>query len=266
MQPASPMSRQPSSNDWRVALAVVEPGGWTCRRARRDASVAARQRCYCPATVLHDFGVSPAAQEVLTSLAGVPVVDTHEHLRPPASLGPPMTPGRLLRRSYLTRNLRVSDGSPNGVEPNLESPSKAASLVRRVTVHRTRPASVPALPLADARPCRTLRSRGSRAERAHLERPVRGAAAAFQQHGSLLEGLDRANIEAVVWDPFWNTGQWQTEDAPSPPVVPDSTRASLPFTRTRPITMATMSFATGRLSSGWTLPAWLTSKPSSSAS
>ena len=82
--------------------------------------MAARQRCYCPATVLHDFAVAPAAQEVLTSLAGVPVVDTHEHLRPPASLGLPMTPGRLLRRSYLTRNLRVSDGSPNGVGPNLE--------------------------------------------------------------------------------------------------------------------------------------------------
>lgn len=34
----------------------------------------------------------------------------------------------------------------------------------------------------------------------------------YGDSGWLSEGLDRTNIGAVIWDPFWNTGQWQTED------------------------------------------------------
>ena len=144
-------------------------------------------------------------------MAATPVVDTHEHLRPPDALTLPMTPGRLLRRSYLVRSLRVSDGSPNGVGPNLEVDLDSATWETMAPI--------------------VGRLRGSAyyrwlmvglADLYDLDEPVLtsstwmalsdGLPARYGTKGWLSQGLDRAGIEAVIWDPFWHTGEWRHED------------------------------------------------------
>jgi hypothetical protein len=156
------------------------------------------------------FGPS-AAREIWLHMAATPVVDTHEHLRPPEALTLPMTPGRLLRRSYLVRSLRVSDGSPNGVGPNLEVDlehatwQKVAPVVRRLrgsAYYRWLMAGLTAL-YDLAEPGLTSDTWDALSDLL----PER-----YGTDGWLTEGLDRAGIEAVIWDPFWKTGEWRTED------------------------------------------------------
>ena len=156
------------------------------------------------------FRPSPA-RDVWLHMAATPVVDTHEHLRPPESLTLPLTPGRLLRRTYLVRSLRVRDGSPNGVGPNLELDldnatwETIAPIVGRLrgsAYYRWLMVGLADLYDLDE-PALTVATWDALSDRL----PAR-----YGTEGWLSQGLDRAGIEAVIWDPFWRTGEWRTED------------------------------------------------------
>ena len=152
-----------------------------------------------------------AAADLWDHAASLPIVDTHEHLRPPSSLALPMTPGRLLATSYLTRNLRVSDGSPNGEGSRLEVDLETATWATMEPFVRS---------VSSTAYYRWL-MRGL-AALYDLEEPALTAAtwdrlsdelpARYGDAGWLSAGLDRAGIEAVIWDPFWHPGQWWSED------------------------------------------------------
>jgi len=145
-------------------------------------------------------------------MAGMGVVDTHEHLRPGDALQLPMTVGRLLRRSYLVRNLRVSDGSPNGVGPNLEVALDGAtwSDVAPIVPHLRAASYYRWLMrgLADLYDLPRAELDAETWEQLSDLLPVRYGTA-----GWLADGLDRAGITSVIWDPFWHPGQWSSEDA-----------------------------------------------------
>ena len=152
-----------------------------------------------------------AAADLWEHAASLPIVDTHEHLKPPSALALPMTPGRLLAHSYLTRNLRVSDGSPNGEGPLLEVDLE----------HATWATIEPFVRSVSSTSYYRWLMRGL-AALYDLEEP-RLTAATWDQLSDLLperygddgwlaEGMDRAGIEAVIWDPFWHCGQWWSED------------------------------------------------------
>lgn len=152
-----------------------------------------------------------AAADLWAHATRLPVVDTHEHLRPPSALSLPMTPGRLLATSYLTRNLRVSDGSPNGEGANLEVDLETATwstiepYVRSVSstsYYRWLMRGLAALYDLEE-----PRLTSSTWDRLSDELPAR-----YGDTGWLSAGLDRAGIEAVIWDPFWHPGQWWSED------------------------------------------------------
>ncbi len=161
------------------------------------------------------FPPSPAA-EVWEVLERTAVVDTHEHLRPTEALSLPMTPGRLLRRSYLVRSLRRADGSPNGVGPNLEVDLDQATWA---TV-------APLVPRLRTSAYYRWLMRGL-ADLYDLPRAELDAAtwdqlsdalpARYADPAHLSAGLDRSGIRAVVWDPFWHTGQWWS---PDPRLIP----------------------------------------------
>lgn len=156
------------------------------------------------------FSPSPAA-DLWDVLCRTPVVDTHEHLRPTDALSLPMSPGRLLRRSYLVRSLRRADGSPNGVGPDLEVDLEHATwetVAPFVPKLRTSAyyrwlmrglADLYELPRADL-------DAGTWDQLSDLL-PVR-----YADPSHLSSGLDRSGIGAVIWDPFWHTGQWWSDD------------------------------------------------------
>jgi hypothetical protein len=152
-----------------------------------------------------------AAADLWEHASGLPVVDTHEHLRPPSALSLPMTPGRLLATSYLTRNLRVSDGSPNGEGANLEVNLETATwstiepYVRSVS--STSYYHWLMRGLAALYDLEEPRLTASTWDRLSDELPAR-----YGDAGWLSAGMDRAGIEAVIWDPFWHPGQWWAED------------------------------------------------------
>ena len=152
-----------------------------------------------------------AAADLWEHAFRLPVVDTHEHLRPPSALSLPMTPGRLLATSYLTRNLRVSDGSPNGEGANLEVDLETATwstiepYVRSVS--STSYYRWLMRGLATLYDLEEPRLTAATWDRLSDELPAR-----YGDSGWLSTGMDRAGIEAVIWDPFWHPGQWWSED------------------------------------------------------
>lgn len=161
------------------------------------------------------FPPSPAA-ELWRVLERAAVVDTHEHLRPPEALTLPMTPGRLLRKSYLVRSLRRADGSPNGVGPNLEVDLEQATWATVAPlVARLRTSAYYRWlmrGLADLYDLPRAELDAATWDRLSDELPAR-----YADPSHLSRWLDRGGIRAVVWDPFWHTGQWWT---PDPRLIP----------------------------------------------
>ncbi len=154
---------------------------------------------------------SESATWIWAHMAALPVADTHEHLRPPAALRLPMSPGRLLSHSYLTRNLRRSDGSPNGVGAALEVDLHDATWetvrpyldrIRRSSYFRWLMRGLTELYDLDD----DMLSAATW-DRLSDELPAR-----YGEAGWLSAGLDRAGVEAVIWDPYWASGTVATED------------------------------------------------------
>jgi uncharacterized protein len=140
----------------------------------------------------------------------LPVFDTHEHLRPLAQLRDTINTTVLLRESYLQRCVRAADGSAHGVGPALEIPLDQDSWDTVSSVlARTRFTSYyhwlikGLLALYDGLSGSLDLTRRDW-EYLSAELPRRYA----DGESWLAEVLDRANITAVIWDPFWKAGTW----------------------------------------------------------
>jgi len=152
-----------------------------------------------------------ALQELVDAL---PVVDTHEHLRPIAQLRDRINTTVLLRESYLQRCVRAADGSAHGVSSALEIALEDDSWdTVRTVLERTRFTSYyhwlvkGLLALYDGLSgSMDLTRRDWEYLSAELPRRYgRG-------ESWLTAVLDRANITAVIWDPFWKAGTWEVPD------------------------------------------------------
>jgi hypothetical protein len=146
------------------------------------------------------------------AIATSPVVDTHEHLRPLQYVRDELRDGvvGLFRNSYLTRNLRTADGSPNGLGPTSDPPMvtntwetvrDASERVRFSNYYRWLMRALVELYEIEG-PDLTPASweyLSAELQRRHAD-------------GTWLATvLDRAHVVGIIWDPFWKAG---TTDAP----------------------------------------------------
>ncbi len=147
-------------------------------------------------------------------IARMPVVDTHEHIRPLASLRHVIDTTVLLRESYLVRAMRAADGSPHGVGPALELPLEGDTWETVETVlRRTRFSAYYHWLLRGLKDLYEDLSPGlelTREDHAYLSAELRRR---YADDRWLQTVLDRGNIRAVVWDPFWKAGTWEAPTA-----------------------------------------------------
>jgi uncharacterized protein len=145
-------------------------------------------------------------------IADSPVVDTHEHLLPIDYLRDELRDGvvGLFRNSYLARNLRTADGSPNGKGPgwkpllavnSWETVRAASEAVRFSSYYRWLMRALVELYELDD-PDLTPAA----FEYLSDELPRRHADDRW-----LKTVLDRAHVSGIIWDPYWKPG---TTDAP----------------------------------------------------
>jgi hypothetical protein len=151
-------------------------------------------------------------------VATIPVVDTHEHLRPLPYLRRELQDGvvGLFRNSYLTRCLRTADGSPNGLgltyQPSLAKNTweMVADVVRRVrftSYFRWLMRGLVELYELDEPALTPVSWEYLSAE---LQRR-------YEREDWLATVLDRANVIGIIWDPFWMAG---TTDVPEARCLP----------------------------------------------
>ena len=147
-----------------------------------------------------------------------PVVDTHDHLRPIGYIQDELRDGvvGLFRNSYLTRSIRVADGSANGLGPTMEPALVHDSweTVRDV-VERVRFTSYfrwHMRALAELYELESPEMTPATWEYLSAELPKRHADGTW-----LATVLDRARIVGIIWDPFWKAG---TTDAPDARCAP----------------------------------------------
>jgi hypothetical protein len=156
--------------------------------------------------------MSSTYREIATAIADRPVVDTHDHLRPAEQLPQPMTVAGLFRSSYLARAMREADGSPTGAVDDRTVSSWAndtweatADVIAKVRFtsyyHWLLRGLVELYDLPDPE----LTPAGW--EKLKAELPARYTDPTWPS-----SVLDRAHIEAVIWDPFWRPGTWQGHD------------------------------------------------------
>jgi hypothetical protein len=153
-----------------------------------------------------------------SAIAASPVVDTHDHLRPLDFIRDELRDGvvGLFRNSYLTRSLRVADGSANGLGPTMEpalerdsweTVSDVVERVRFTSYFRWHMRALEELYDLDGHEMTPAMWEYLSAElpRRHADRTW------------LATVLDRARIVGIIWDPFWKAG---TTDAPDPRCAP----------------------------------------------
>jgi len=159
--------------------------------------------------------ISATRERMSQIVAGLDVIDTHDHLRFVGDLGLPMTVTALFRNTYVARCLRVADGSANGIGTrsewvlgdDLETALEVARKVRLTSYFRWLMRGLAELydlpgPTFDA---------------AAYERLSVGLTQNYQDASWIPSVLDRARIQAVIWDPFWKPGTW---DGPDPRLIP----------------------------------------------
>ena len=174
--------------------------------------------------------ISATRERMSQIVAGLDVIDTHDHLRFVGDLGLPMTVTALFRNTYVARCLRVADGSANGIGTrselvlgdDLETALEVARKVRLTSYFRWLMRGLAELydlpgPTFDA---------------AAYERLSVGLTQNYQDASWIPSVLDRARIQAVIWDPFWKPGTWDGPDHSASP------HQSLPSIRTRATTRA----------------------------
>jgi uncharacterized protein len=158
---------------------------------------------------------SKAYELLLRTATDSAVVDTHDHLRPPSDIGVPMTVTNLLLHTYVSKCIRLPDGSVNGIGDRLEDVVPVdypnfAEIARR----------------AGLSSYFVWLMRGL-SELYELPSPVTGPAAfeklsaelpkRYEDPSWITTVLDKAKIRSVVWDPFWKPG---TTEGPDPRLVP----------------------------------------------
>jgi predicted TIM-barrel fold metal-dependent hydrolase len=157
-----------------------------------------------------------AAGSIREAIEAAPVVDAHAHLRAIADLRP-MTFTKLLDDSFVHLGLRIADGSPNALGTRLDVPlehdtwetvERATRLVRTNSFYRWLLAGTCALHNLDTND--ELTERGWE----HLTKSI---AERYSTDDWLSQTLDRAQVETVIWDPFWRPGETRV---PEPRVRP----------------------------------------------
>ena len=142
-----------------------------------------------------------------------PVVDTHDHLRPLDYVREELRDGvvGLFRNSYLTRSLRIADGSPNGLGPTTdpvlgrdswETVRDVVERVRLTSYFRWHMRAIAELYDLDSPELTSATW-----ELLSAELPKRHADPTW-----LATVLDRARIVGVIWDPFWKAGTTEAPD------------------------------------------------------
>jgi hypothetical protein len=145
------------------------------------------------------------------ALMEIPVIDTHDHLRPAPDLESPMTVPNLFKNTYIARCLRVSDGSANGIgtRSDLEFNEDSWEIVD-VIVQKVKLTSyyrwllrglidLYQLPDSELTP-RSWEILSSQVPQNYLNPKW------------MKKVLDRAKVQYVLWDPFWKPGTWVTPD------------------------------------------------------
>ena len=139
------------------------------------------------------------------AIEACPVYSTHDHIKPIALLQP-FGPARLIAESYVMRCLRAPDGSPNseGSTFSLALTDEWASAARMVG--RVRFTSYYRWLMRGLRdlydlPDPDLTERSWKI----LLREVPRRAAAPDHIGTV---LDRARVDACIWDPYWAAGTY----------------------------------------------------------
>lgn len=152
-----------------------------------------------------------AQDAIADAIASAPVIDTHEHLVPFDELDLPMNFVRLVRRSYLTRSLRVSDSNPNGTGSNFEFSLEHDNWETAAAIHsRVRFTSYYRWLMRAVAELYGLAEPALSPER--WEYLSSELAKRYANDHWLTDVLDKANISAVIWDPFWNTGRWRVPE------------------------------------------------------
>lgn len=150
-------------------------------------------------------------QRIMDAIVDSPVVDTHDHLRPPAHLERPISVSALLRNSYVARALRVADGSPNGIVHQSARQRGDSWEATRDIVEKVKFTSYYRWLLRGLIELYELPQAELTAEaweQLNTDLPVHYADPTWPG-----EVLDRAHVEMVIWDPFWKPGTWQGHDS-----------------------------------------------------
>lgn len=151
------------------------------------------------------------AREIAREITDIPVADTHEHLWSIPDLRPGMSVIGFLGHSYLSRNLRESDGSANGLSEDLApafadtSFANVKDIVERVRFTAYYRWMIRAL--ADLYDLPSPEMTEQAFDLLTEELPRR-----YADDNWLALLLTRANIRAVIWDPNWRPGLWQSPD------------------------------------------------------
>ena len=155
---------------------------------------------------------STAIRDIEVVLRDVDVVDTHEHLWALEDLRPGMGVAGFLGHSYLSRSLRTSDGSINGLSDSYrtalgdgswEAVRDAIGKVRNNAYYRWLMKA-----LADLYDLPSSEFDEATYDYLSAELPRR-----YADDSWLGELLDRARIRAVVWDPNWRPGTFTSPEA-----------------------------------------------------
>jgi hypothetical protein len=139
-----------------------------------------------------------------------PVYSTHDHIKP-LELLRPYGPTRLIAESYVMRCLRAADGSPNSEGTTFAVPitdewKTVEEVVRRVRITSYYRSLMRGLRDLYDLPDPDLTERSW--SKLLVDVPKRAAA-----DGWIGIVLDRARVEACIWDPYWRAGTHEVPDA-----------------------------------------------------
>jgi len=146
-------------------------------------------------------------EQLRQELVAIPVVDTHDHIRPRDTFERPFTVSALLRNTYVNRCLRVADGSANGiplrrdsivVEDSWKATKEIVERVKLTSFYRWLLRG-----LVDLYDLPSAELDETAWKRLSVELARRYTDPDWQR-----TVLDRARIQTVIWDPFWKAGTW----------------------------------------------------------